>query len=208
MLSTIWTAELARCMTPIDGLYPKDTGYTFIDPTGTKITGSTLADLIVRVRRWRSLNGLPAGDAAAEVAEYLCRKNPSYCRGGAPAPPPPPPTRLLAEKVLAWLGRIGSAIKAPARGVDVATASARAAACRNCRFHRDYVPACRGCSASALAVRKAWVSGEFGTATENVYACAQYGYDAAVALQLGPDKMPPDRHAPDGCWRKPDITIT
>ena len=209
MPSTIWMDELVRAMTPIQGLYPRETGYTYVDKMGTRISGTTLPDLISRVRRWRELNGLPVGDPTGDVHEYLCKRNPSYCRGAGAPPPPAPPNpnmRALSERVLAWLGRIGSAFKSPVRSVDTGVLASRMEACRACAYNKPYVAACRGCSATSLAVRRAWVTGPAASVSEGVHACAQYGYDAAVAAQLGPDKMPPDRHAPSGCWRRPDIT--
>lgn len=186
---------------PTDGIYPSATGYTFIDSTGTRLEGGNLPDLIQRVGAWRKLNGLHPGNPEAEVHEFLCKRNPGLCRGGvAAATAVPDNSRRLAERVLAWLGRIGSAFTRPERVPD-GVIEARVAACRQCRYNKEYTAACAGCSAGSLAVRGVWTSGTAGTLTAGAFGCAQYGFDAAVAAQLSFERLPPDRHAPDGCWR-------
>lgn len=179
-------------------MYPGNTGWVFVDPTGTSLTGGSREDLIARVRRFRELNQLPPGDPEGEVDAHICRYNAKICDGMVPvygAGRPAGQAQSLSKRVLAWLGRFAGQAR---QRVTSGEAQHRVTRCSACPHALAYSISCGGCHAGTLAIRTELLKGTPPEARQAPGGCAHYGWDNAVAVGY---THPADSAAPPTCWR-------
>lgn len=187
-----------------DGIYPKDTGWTFPDSRGGIIHGEGLDDLAANVASFRAKNQLPEGEPLREVIEYLCASNGGLCKAKhQPVVVQAAPSASAAEgrkfddRILDWSASWLEAFRGQIAPEEIRR---RAAACRVCPLNRAYNPTCGPCKRRLQRAMDAVIGGFPRDAMKGLGACGHYVWENRLAC--GSD-ICGDGDAPAGCWRRP-----
>lgn len=156
-------------------------GPYFVDPSGHTIRNESLEGLIKEIARYRTINGLPAGNPEKEVEQFYAVKFPWLITNVGTTPV------ATEDPVARWLNR---AWRSPIKDwAEAETVEARASTCEACKH---YAPMHRFDSDSMrrLMVLGAGRLRPMGACKAHLWACG---------LAILPYKQEAALHV-DGCW--------
>jgi len=183
-------------------------GYVFTDRDGHHHRAEGWKVLVQTVTNYRKWNKMEVGDVWGEITAFHCSNRPSYCRQAGPVQTvqratttQKPPHQVVKDKLIRWfvdLIRLKRDKKLPR--VDDATASARAAICRNCPQQTGLSEVCESCNRSIKTGRKAVLDGN-KSHHQNLKHCSALGEDCSISVHIEQAKSA-NRELPANCWRK------
>ncbi len=184
-------------------LYPSAGGYTFLESDGTRIVGQSWRGVVQKVRDYRARNGLPTGDAEAEVEQQACARNPNLCAATQRIGREPVREQSLKARVIRWMAELdrdlgGDGVKAR---VPDAEAKRRATICATCPANAQLPPGCAACREAVAGYRKNILGRNAPVLDARAEACGILGIHTPTAACL--DEAAVENAAlPAHCWRK------
>lgn len=182
-------------LVPNPGLYIP---LVFVDADKVEHRGTSWADLILQIARYRKRNHIEPGNPENEVLTQACAKYPDRCveKSG--------PTKLpalvddLNLRLLAWLVKMDESTR---KLVTDGEARQRAEICKACPRQRDWRSKCGSCAASADALVKDMLAGRPAGYTKDLLGCLALSEDSRLSTWL---EQPPvgDANLPVNCWRR------
>lgn len=158
-------------------------GHSFKDASGVLLRDDTLPGLLSKLTRFRQLNGLPAGNPAAEVeADYKVRYPWLVSKVGE--------TPVAKEDPVAtWLNRAWRSPVKEREFIESVPLGERLSTCAKCQFYESSWPY------TAETRRRMTILG-FGRVTDEG-VCAVHHWPVGLAA-LYP--KPTTDYRPEGCW--------
>lgn len=177
---------------------PND-GYWFKDADGTKFKGTSWAQVIAKVTKYRKVNGRQPGDVHGEVMAQACSRHPSMCHEQRQANTQNIPT--LKGRVLAWLAGFSVMAKMGKLSyVREGEMKDRVGRCLGCPFHKQLPSSCAACAAT-IGARTVEILHRDHKPDRRVSACDCLGAYLPVATWLDEPRVVNDQ-LPGHCWRK------
>lgn len=182
-------------------LYPPD-GYVFRETDGSHHRGSNWKSLEDRVRTYREINGLPAGDVWGDIEAQICVRIPHFCRSQTKTPVRRREGSSLNGRVTGWIGRqLGTKRAGRITFASDEEARRRAAICGRCPQQQALSKTCGDCLRQ-VAKARAVIFGRKPLVSQNLEACGVLGEDSTLAIHINQPSADPNG-LPADCWRRP-----
>lgn len=178
---------------------PPPKGYDFTDPSGVSFNEKSLYDLVIKIQKYRTTNGLPMGNPEAEIEAVYATKYPWLVSSHQPHHQKPiKPTETPKEAHYAeWLAKLWSKhIKESELAVDEVV-DARMEKCYDCK-HCDEWPAKIGRGEELETKRRLMILSR-GKVWRISPSCTLHNWHCGLAAMLREPKTDKEY---DGCWVK------
>lgn len=180
-------------------LFPKD-GYFFRETDGASIRAETWKGVIARVKEYRRINNLPAGNPEDEVIAQACQRNPSFCSKETEKQREQTRKVSVKGRVLSWLSNLRKKKETEEIPfVEPALATERARICMSCPQNTPIADGCSSCKAALAEYRRGLLNNR--NPTKHLNGCAVLGEDTCVSIHLD-DQRVENNELPSNCWRK------
>lgn len=126
-------------------------GFHFPVEAGVVLKAPTYAALLKEIETWRTQNGQPVGDVAADVDRYFCGRWPHFC---LPERHETAPAGLnITRAVNAWAAiKLRETPRGGYRLVNQDVAERRCTACRACPFNKPWKGQCGNCAQATESI--------------------------------------------------------
>ena len=180
-------------------LYPRD-WFAYKEIDGVWIRGDTSAGVIVRVRNYRTRQGLPAGNAEVEVMAQACAHNPGLCTEENAAYKHQVSRASLKNRILLWFLEMRQRKTKESIGiVPESDARNRASVCAGCPRNAALPDGCSSCREAVKESRKQLIGDRFVDA--RIDSCDVLAEELNTTIHLDLVRVEhPD--LPGHCWRK------
>lgn len=178
---------------------PPPNGYDFTDPSGVSFNEKSLYDLVTKVQKYRTINGLPMGNPEAEIEAVYATKYPWLVSVYQPDHQKPvKPTETPKEAHYSeWLAKLWKAQIKESELADDDVVELRVHRCGGCKYLADSAD---GLSESVRIDTTRRISvlskGEFFQLTPS---CKLHNWHCGLAAML---RNPKTDKEYDGCWVK------
>lgn len=178
-------------------------GYYFKEADGTMLKAASWRSLYAKVRTYREINKLPAGNPEVEVNAQKCAQSPNLCHEDVPTVPKPVTekqrTESLKSAVLRSMTEMARRVSAnEVSFVNDGLAAARADVCRRCPLQTEVGSGCGSCKAAVRALAKQ-IRGKHPELPGSACSVFQTHTPSQAYLDdpaVRRDDLPPE------CWRK------
>lgn len=178
-------------------------GYVFKEANGTLLKASSWRSLYAKVKTYREVNRLPAGDPENEVQAQACARAPQLCHEDVPSTPVPRTEKQRKDSIKSAMLRSMSEMaqrvsKKEAEFVNDGLAAARADVCRRCPMQVDVGGGCGSCKQAIRGLAQQ-IRGKHpelpgvGCSIFQIHTPSQAYFDDPAVRR---NDLPPE------CWRK------
>lgn len=192
------------------GMVPPNNYHYPVDK-GVILRASTYELLIKEIETWRTQNGIPIGDPAKDIDNYVCSKWPHVCKVEETEERLIQKNSDLLKQVNGWAAI--TLRNMPQGGYDIVdqnVAEKRCNKCLECPFNKPWKKGCTNCMVATDTILARIRQLRKITLDESLLGCSINGFDNKTAIHL-PDSFfqlteEQKNTLPQNCWLKQSTT--